>query len=394
MLVAYKTEINPTEEQKKIINRTIGVVRYIKNMYLAHNSEVYQNGGSFVSAYTFSEWLNNTYIPMHEEKCWIKDVYAKAVKQGLMDTEKAFRRFFSGVSNYPTFKKKARQDVRMYFVRNGAKQPIECERHRIKIPTLGWIRLKEKGYIPKNNERHTIKSGKISRKADRYYISILVEQSETTSVLNEEPNYGIGIDLGLKEFATTSSGDVYKNINKTSRVRKLEKKLRREQRKLSRKYEAEKLRTKNTKKGEPTRSNTQKQTIKVQRLHQQLANIRQDYQNKIVAELVKTKPAYITVEDLNVKGMMKNRHLSRAIGQQGFYTFKDKLIVKAKQYGIEVREVDRFYPSSKLCKDCGQIKKDLKLSDRIYHCDCGYQADRDLNASLNLRDAKHYKVLA
>lgn len=394
MLVAYKTEINPTEEQKVIINRTIGVVRYIKNMYLAHNSEVYKNGGSFVSAYTFSKWLNNTYVPMHENKRWIKDVYAKAVKQGLMDTEKAFKRFFKGVSSYPTFKKKARQDVSMYFVKNGVKQVISCERHRIKIPTLGWVRLKEKGYIPTNGETHAIKSGTISRKADRYYISVLVEQSETTSVLNEGNNDGIGIDLGLKDFAITSDGDVYKNINKTTRVKKLEKKLKREQRRLSRKYEAGKKRTKNIKKGESTRKNIQKQTIRVQRIHQQLANIRKDYQDKIVAELVKTKPAYITVEDLNVKGMMKNRHLSKAIGQQGFYTFKIKLTAKAKQYGVEVREVDRFYPSSKLCNSCGGVKKDLKLSDRIYYCDCGYHGDRDLNASLNLRDAQQYKVLA
>lgn len=393
MLIAYKTEIKPTAEQIKTINRTIGVTRYVKNMYLAHNNEVYQNGGSFVSAYTFSKWLNNTFVPTHQDKAWIKSVYAKAVKQGLMDTEKAFKRFFAGVSRYPTFKKKSKQDVSMYFVKNGAQQIIACERHRVKIPTLGWVRLKEKGYLPTNANTHMIKSGAISRKANRYYIAVLVEQSAATHVCTGDSHGGMGIDLGLTHFAVTSAGDVHQNINKTRRVRKLNQRLKREQRKLSRKYEAEKWRNKNMEKGASTRNNIQKQVIKVQRLHQQLAHMRSDYQNKIVAQLVKTKPAYITVEDLNVKGMMKNRHLSKAIGQQGFYTFKAKLTAKAQQHGIEMREVDRFYPSSKLCNACGQIKQDLKLSDRIYRCDCGYHADRDLNASLNLKDAREYKVL-
>ena len=165
----------------------------------------------------------------------------------------------------------------------------------------------------------------------------------------------------------------------------------REQRSLSRKYESLK-KQKNKKEGEATRQNIQKQVLKVQKIYRRLYNIRTDYINKIVAEIVKTKPEYVTIEDLNVSGMMKNKHLSKAIASQKFSEFRTKLISKCKNNDIEVRLVDRFYPSSKLCNKCGKIKKDLKLSDRVYKCECGYIEDRDLNASFNLRDAKTYRV--
>jgi len=250
------------------------------------------------------------------------------------------------------------------------------------------VRLKEKGYLPTNPNTHIIKSGTISCKAGRYYISVLVDEQEKPQV--ELDNFGLGIDLGIKEFAVTSNGIRKQNINKTKNIKQLEKKLKREQRCLSRKYENLKKRSK--KKGEATRQNIQKQKLIVQKLHQKIENIRTDYINKCVNEIVKTKPSYITVEDLNISGMMKNRHLSKAVATQKFYEFRAKLEVKCKELGIELRIVDRFYPSSKLCHECGCIKSDLKLSDREYICECGYHADRDYNASLNLRDAKTYKV--
>ena len=184
----------------------------------------------------------------------------------------------------------------------------------------------------------------------------------------------------------------FKNINKTSTVKKIEKKLKREQRKLSRKYESLIIRNKKEKGGNVTRQNIQKQIVKVQKLHQRLRNIRTDYINKTVFSIVKQKPSYITIEDLNVKGMMKNKHLSKAIASQKFFEFKTKLMSKCKQNDVELRIVDRFYPSSKTCSNCGKIKKDLKLSDRIYKCDCGFTIDRDLNASINLKNAKEYKI--
>ncbi|MFR8980994.1 RNA-guided endonuclease InsQ/TnpB family protein, partial [Catenibacterium sp.] len=278
---------------------------------------------------------------------------------------------------------KGRSDVKMYFVRNNPKDCF-CERHRIKIPSLGCVRIKEKGYIPTTKDGYVIKSGHVSIKADRYYVSVLIEIPDKTIANNSSE--GIGIDLGLKDFAIVSNGKTYKNINKSAKLKKLEKKLVREQRSLSRKYE-------NIKKGESTQKrNIQKQRLKIQKLHHRIDNIRTDYINKIIAEIVKTKPSHITIEDLNVSGMMKNKHLSKAVASQKFYEFKTKLLAKCKENGIELRIVDRWFPSSKTCHCCKSIKKDLKLSDRIFRCDCGYIEDRDFNAALNLRDATTNEV--
>ncbi len=383
---AYKIEINPTDDQKSKIHQTIGVSRFIYNFYIAHNKEIYEKEGKFVSGMDFSKWLNNEYIPNNQDKKWIKEVSSKATKQAIMNGDKAFKDFFKKAKGFPRFKKKKNQDVKAYFPKNN-KTDWTLERHRVKIPTLGWVRLKEFGYIPKNS---VVKSGTVSQKADRYYVSILVE--ETYIKISNPNNEGLGIDLGIKEFAICSNGNKFKNINKTSTVKKIEKKLKREQRKLSRKYESLKIRNKNIKEGRATRQNIQKQVVKVQRLHQRLANIRTDYINKTVFSIVKKKPSYITIEDLAVSNMMKNKHLSKAISSQKFFEFKTKLMSKCKQNNIELRIVDRFYPSSKTCSNCGKIKKDLKLSDRIYKCDCGFTIDRDLNASINLKNAKEYKI--
>ena len=386
MKKAYKMEINPTDKQKSKIHRTIGVSRFIYNFYIARNKEIYEREGKFVSGMDFSKWLNNEYIPNNQEMKWIKEVSSKATKQAIMNGDKSFRDFFKKAKGFPKFKKKKNQDVKAYFPKNN-KTDWTIERHRVKIPTLGWIRLKEFGYIPVNS---IVKSGTVSQKADRYYVSILVE--ETDIKISNPNNAGVGIDLGIKEFAVCSDGIKFKNINKTSTVKKVEKKLKREQRKLSRKYESLKIRNKNIKEGRATRQNIQKQVVKVQRLHQRLANIRTDYINKTVFSIVKQKPSYITIEDLAVSNMMKNKHLSKAISSQKFFEFKTKLMSKCKQNNIELRIVDRFYPSSKTCSNCGKIKKDLKLSDRIYKCDCGFTIDRDLNASINLKNAKEYKI--
>ncbi|MGM8332522.1 RNA-guided endonuclease InsQ/TnpB family protein [Clostridium perfringens] len=383
---AYKIEINPTAEQKSKIHQTIGVSRFIYNFYIAHNKEIYDREGKFVSGMDFSKWLNNEYIPNNKDMKWIKEVSSKATKQAIMNGDKSFRDFFKKAKGFPKFKKKKNQDVKAYFPKNN-KTDWTLERHRVKIPTLGWIRLKEFGYIPVNS---IVKSGTVSQKADRYYVSILVEENDKK--VYKSTNEGVGIDLGVKEFVVCSDGIKFKNINKTSTVKKIEKKLKREQRKLSRKYESLKIRNKNIKEGRATRQNIQKQVVKVQKLHQRLTNIRTDYINKIVSSIIKQKPSYITIEDLNVKGMMKNKHLSKAIASQKFFEFKTKLTFKCKENHIELRIVDRFYPSSKTCSNCGEIKQDLKLSDRIYKCDCGLTIDRDLNSSINLKNAKEYKI--
>ena len=383
LLKSFKTEINPTEEQKVKIRKTIGTCRYIYNFYLAYNKELHDNGEKFMSGKSFSVWLNNEYLPKNPDKLWIKEVSSKSVKRSIENGCVAFTRFFKHQSAFPNFKKKGKSDVKMYFVKNNPKD-CRCERHRMNIPSLGWVRIKEKGYVPTTKDGYVMKSGHVSIKADRYYVSVLIEIPNNKIANNS--NEGIGIDLGLKDFAIVSNGKTYKNINKSAKLKKLEKQLIREQRSLSRKYE-------NLKKGESTqRANIQKQTLKVQKLHHKLDNIRTDYINKTIAEMVKTKPSYITIEDLNVSGMMKNKHLSKAVASQKFYEFRTKLQAKCKENGIELRVVDRWYPSSKTCHCCGAIRKDLKLSDRIFQCDCGYIEDRDFNAALNLRDATTYEV--
>ena len=383
LLKSFKTEINPTEEQKVKIRKTIGTCRYIYNFYLAHNKELHDNGEKFMSGKSFSVWLNNEYLPKNPDKLWIKEASSKSVKRSIENGCVAFTRFFKHQSAFPNFKRKGKSDVKMYFVKNNPKD-CQCERHRINIPSLGWVRMKEKGYLPTTKDGYVIKSGHVSIKADRYYVSVLIEIPNNKIANNS--NEGIGIDLGLKDFAIVSNGKTYKNINKSAKLKKLEKQLIREQRSLSRKYE-------NLKKGESTqRANIQKQKLNVQKLHHKIDDIRTDYINKTIAEIVKTKPSYITIEDLNVSGMMKNKHLSKAVASQKFYEFRTKLQAKCKEIGIELRVVDRWYPSSKTCHCCGAIKKDLKLSDRIFQCDCGYIEDRDFNAALNLRDATTYEV--
>ena len=383
LLKSFKTEINPTEEQKARIRRTIGTCRYVYNFYLGHNKALHDNGEKFMTGKDFSLWLNNEYIPDNPDKTWIREVYSKAVKKSIEDGCTAFTRFFKHQSDFPKFKKKGKSDVKMYFVRNNPKD-CQCERHRLKIPTLSWVRIKEKGYIPTTKDGYMIRSGTVSVKAGRFYVSVLVEIPDVN--IDNSSNEGIGIDLGLKDFAIISNGKTYRNINKSAGLKKLEKQLIREQRSLSRKYES-------LKKGESTqRANIQKQKLKVQKLHHKMDNIRTDYINKTIAEIVKTKPSYITIEDLNVKGMMKNRCLSKAVASQKFYEFRTRLKAKCDENGIELRVADRFYPSSKTCHHCGSVRKNLKLSDRIYRCECGYVADRDLNAALNLKDAKTYRI--
>ena len=394
MLRAYKTEINPTEEQKKKINQSIGVCRFLYNSYLAKNQElhnqfkdgIFDKKQGFMSANNFDKYINNE-IKVLEKYSWINLCGSKARKKTIVNAETAYKRFFNGLSCFPKFKKKNKQDVKLYFPKNN-KTDWKIDRYRINIPTLKWIRLKEKGYIPTNSK---IVSGTVSKKADRYFVSVVIE--EETKVQDKPYTKGMGIDVGLKEFVVTSNGIHKKNINKTERVKNLEKKLIREQRKLSRKYESLKLKNKNEKEDTATRRNIKKQIVKVQKLHQKLTNVRTDYVNKTINSIVKQNPSYITIEDLAISNMMKNRHLSKAIAGQKFYEFRVKLEYKCKLNGIELRVVDRFYPSSKTCSVCGAYKKDLKLSDRIYKCtECKSILDRDYNASINLENAKTYKM--
>lgn len=398
MLKAFKTEIAPTREQKEKIIRSIGIARFLYNQYIAYNKKLYrmyQRGlldshqKHFVSANDFDKYVNHK---LKIELPWINECGSKARKKSLVNAETAFKKFFDGLAGFPRFKKKSNQDVKLYFPKNN-KGDWTIWRHKLMIPTLKQVRLKEFGYLPVGA---IVTSGTVSYVAGRFYVSVVVDIDEKSKYNKDlEASYhtattGMGIDLGIKKLAIVSNGKTFNNINKSLKVKRLEKRLRREQRCLSRKYESKK------KKGGKTvtaSANIEKQKLKVQKLHQRIKHIREDYENKVIHEIVKQKPRFITVEDLNVKGMMKNKHLAKAVAAQRFNNLLVKLKRKAEIIGIEFRVVDIFYPSSKTCHCCGHIHKDLKLKDRVYVCPkCGYTEDRDFNASLNLRDAKKYRL--
>lgn len=398
MLKTFKTEINPTEEQKQKIIRSIGIARFLYNQYIAYNTKRYkmyqrgmldENQKKFISAYDFNKYENNK---LKKDFPWIAECGSKARARSVMNAEMAFRRFFSGKSKFPRFKKKSQQDVKICFSKNGSTD-WKIWRHKIMIPTLKRVKLKEFGYLPVGLNAST---GTVSYEAGRFYVSVLIDIDENSKYNKDlEISYkqysdGIGIDLGIKDLAVVSNGRVFENINKNLKIKRLVKRLRREQRRFSRKLESRK------RKGgaaTDTSANIDKQKLKVQKLYRRISNIRVDYENKVVHEIVKQKPRFITIEDLNVKGMMKNRHLSKSVAAQRFFSLREKLQRKSKIIGIELRIVDRFYPSSKTCNSCGHIKKDLKLKDRTYKCkECGYIENRDLNAALNLRDAQEYQI--
>ena len=386
MYKALKIELKLTVAQKIKVCQTIGTERFIYNEYIKYNQEQYKLGNKFVSANDFSKYINNVYLPNNPNKKWIKDISSKSVKQAMIYGEQAFKRFFKGLTAFPVFKKKGRNELGAYFVKNN-KKDFEFYRHKIKIPTLKFVKVKEYGYIPKNAN---IKSGTITKIADRYFLSLIIEVDDIVKTKNKNIK-GLGIDLGIKDTAICSDGRVFKNINKTIKIKKLKKKLKREQRKMSRSIEyskSKKIKLRELK-------NFNKKKLKVQKIFYRLNCIRDDYNNKIVNEITRAKLKYITIEDLKVSNMIKNKHLSKAIQEQNFYSIRTKLINKCKERNIELRLVDTFYPSSKTCSCCGSIKKDLKLNDRIYKCcNCGLKMDRDYNASINLEKAKVYKVIA
>ena len=386
MYKALKIELKLTVAQKIKVCQTIGTERFIYNEYIKYNQEQYKLGNKFISANDFSKYLNNIYLPNNPDKKWIKYISSKSVKQAMTYGEQAFKRFFKGLTAFPVFKKKGKNELGAYFVKNN-KTDFEFYRHKIKIPTLKFVRVKEYGYIPKNAN---IKSGTITKIADKYFLSLIIEVKDIVKAENTGTK-GLGIDLGIKDTAICSNGRVFKNINKTIKIKKLKKKLKREQRKMSRSIEyskSKKIKLKECK-------NFNKKKLKVQKIFYRVNCIRDDYNNKMVNEITRAKLKYITIEDLKVSNMIKNKHLSKAIQEQNFYSIRTKLINKCKERNIELRIVDTFYPSSKTCSCCGSIKRNLKLNDRIYMCcNCGIEMDRDYNASINLEQTKVYKIIA
>ena len=362
MILAMKIRLYPTKEQERLLWKSVGTARYMYNWALGRQEENYKNGGKFISAYELKKEIK----PLKNGKLpWLKDVSNKAASEAVIDACKAYENFFRGKSKKPKFKSRKRSKT-SYYVYN-----LRVEDKVVKIEKIGSIKIKEQ--IPKGVTYHNVR---ISYDNKYWYLAVGIEREPIKEKLT---NVSLGIDLGIKELAVCSDGKVYKNINKNHRVKKIEKRLKRLQRKVSRKYEKNKQGKKYVK-----TKNIIRIEGRIKRIHRRLSNIRNNHLHQTTTSIVKTKQYRVVIEDLNVKGMMKNKNLSDAIRKQGFYEFRRQLEYKCKFRGIELVVADRFYPSSKTCSQCGKIKNDLKLKDRIYRCDCGLEIDRDLNAAINL----------
>ena len=379
MIKSIKVRLNPNNKQLTKLFQYAGCARFAYNWAIAREQENYKQGNKFLSDNELRKEF--TQLKKLEEYKWLNKVSNNVTKQAIKDACNTYKRFFKRQCKHPKFKSKKRStpsfhqnNVYIQFTDAHAKVEGFPQSRKRNKQKLNWIRLCEKGRIPTNckyfNPRFTYDGL-------YWYVSVGIEVDS-----NSDPpsNDGIGIDLGIKDLAVCSDGNTYKNINKTQRVKKLEKKKRRLQRSVSRKYEK-------NKKGESycKTCNIIKREKELLKVTKRLTNIRHNYLHQTTSEIIKRKPSFICIEDLNVKGMMKNRHLSKAIQQQEFYEFRRQIQYKSEWNNIKVIIADRFFPSSKLCSCCGNIKKDLKLSDRIYMCECGNIIDRDFQASLNLK---------
>lgn len=390
VIKSVKVMLLPNNKQNTKLFQYSGTARFIYNWTLARQQENYENGGKFISDNDLRKDL--TQLKQTEEFQWLNKISNNVTKQAVKDACDAYNKFFKGYSKFPKFKSKKKSkpsfyqdNVKIKFTDTHVKLEGFSSSKKQNKQKLNWIKLAEKTRIPTNVK---YSNPRISYDGINWWISVGIEDN---SVIQEPQNVGIGIDLGVKDLAICSDmNKPYKNINKTRQIKKLEKQKRRLQRKISRKYEYNKEGSSYKK-----TCNIIKSEKKLLKLNNRLKGIRHNYQHQTTSEIVNRKPMYITIEDLNVSGMMKNKHLSKAVQQQSLFEFTRQLQYKCSWNGIELRQVSRWYPSSKVCHECGNIKKDLKLSDRVYICkECGHVADRDYQASLNLRDATQYKVIA
>ena len=370
----------PNNKQKTKLFQYANTARFAYNWALSREQENYKNGGKFISDGDLRKEF--TQLKKTDEYSWLNNVSNNVTKQAIKDACEAYRDFFKGYTKFPRFKSKKhsvpkfyQDNVKIKFTDTHVKVEGFATSKKKNKQKLNWIRLAEHGRIPTENVKYM--NPRIKYDGLNWWITVGIEYEDSNTLPSNE---GVGIDLGVKDLSICSDGNKYQNINKTQRVKKLEKRKRMLQRSISRRYE------KNKKGGSYCKtSNIIKREKELLKLNHRLTNIRQNYLHQTTTEIVKTKPSYIVLEDLNVKGMMKNRHLSKAVQQQGFYEFRQQIEYKSAWNNIPVIIADRFFPSSKLCSCCGNIKKDLKLSDRIYKCECGNVIDRDYQASLNLK---------
>ena len=379
MIETIKVQLRPNNKQLTKLFQYAGCSRFAYNWTILREQENYKLGNKFLSDNELRKEF--TQLKKHKEYQWLSKISNNVTKQAIKDACNSYKRFFKGLSKYPKFKSKKNskqsfyQDgVKIQFTNTHVKVEGFTMSHRKNKQKLNWIKLREKGRIPTNCK---YMNPRITYDGLHWFVSVSIDVEDNTDIPSNE---GVGIDLGLKDLAICSDGHTYKNVNKTQKVKKVEKRKRRLQRSISRKYNM-------NKRGESYKktSNIIKREKELLKLNKRLTNIRHNHLHQITSEIVKRKPSFICIEDLNVSGMMKNKHLSKAIQQQGLYEFRRQIEYKSDWNNITVIVADRYFPSSKLCSCCGEIKKDLKLSDRIYRCDCGNIIDRDYQASLNLK---------
>lgn len=369
---AYRIKLHPTKEQEQKLWQASNVARWAYNWTLAREQEQYNLDGKFVCDGELRKEL--TQLKKTEEFVWLNDVAAEVSRQGIKDACLAYERFFKHQSDHPRFKGKKRTVPSFYHKCN----KLKYANGRVILEKIGWV----KTAIP-------LPEGKYSNPRVKYdglnwYLTVGIEiKTITLDIPLSEP---IGIDLGISELAVISNGNVVGNINKTEEVKRLNKKLKRLQRQASRQYLIIQ------RKGGRKSKNLLKLEREVRLIHKRLKNIRTNHIHQATSKLVKANPEYIVIEDLNVSGMIKNKHLTKAIREQKLHSFRRQIEYKCQWYGVRLIIADRFFPSSKTCSQCGQIKKDLKLSDRVYRCDCGLHINRDLNAAINLREYGRIKL--
>ena len=379
MVKAIKVMLIPNNVQQTKLLQYAGASRFAYNWALAREKENYEKGGRFIPDTELRKEF--TRLRNSDEYAWLLNVSNNVTKQAIKDACSAYKNFFKGLQRYPRFKAKKKSmpkfyqdNIKIQFRDTHVKFEGFSFSRKANKQKLNWVKLAEHGRIPTDAK---YRNPRVSFDGLNWWISVCVEFPDCRDRSNHD---GIGIDLGIKDLAICSDGNTYKNINKSQTVKKLEKCKRRLQRSVSRKYEH------NKKGGSYCKTNNivkkEKLLLKV---NHRLANIRKDYLNQTTSEIVNRKPRFICIEDLNVSGMIKNRHLSKAVQNQGFFEFRKQLEYKCNDRGIQLIVADRSYPSSKRCSCCGKIKKDLRLSDRTYKCECGNVIDRDFQASLNLK---------
>lgn len=378
MIKTVKVMLLPNNKQKNKLFACAGAARFAFNWALAYEKDNYAKGGNFLSDIELRKKL--TELKKTDEFKWLNDYSNNITKQAVKDACTAYYNFFKKQCKFPRFKSRKKSKPSFYVDTD----KIQFSGTHVKLEKLtnskkankqrfNWIKLSEKNRIPLEG-KYT--NPRVTFDGLNWWISVGIEVSENIDL---PQNDGIGIDLGLKHLAVCSDKNSYENINKLNEIKRLKKKQRRLQRRISKKYLI-------NKKGDSycKTSNIIKSEKGLIKLNYRLTGIRHNYLHQVTSEIVKRKPSFIVLEDLNVVGMMKNKYLSRAVQEQCFYEFYRQLKYKSIWNNIKFIEAPRFYPSSKLCCICGNIKSDLKLSDRTYKCSCGNIIDRDYQASVNL----------